>query len=100
MAWLFFTLLFDGIVLFFLFQFMDYPLDNAMIAFSVLNPVDLARVMVLLQIDISVLMGATSAVFHNVFGNSAGMLVAFSVMTLWAFVPLWASLRRFVRKDL
>lgn len=100
MAWLFFTLLFDGIVLFFLFQFMDYPLDKAMIAFSVLNPVDLARVMVLLQVDISVLMGATSAVFRNVFGNSLGMLVAFTVMVCWALLPLWASVRRFVRKDL
>jgi Cu-processing system permease protein len=100
MAWLYFTLLFDGIVLFFLFQFMDYPLDNAMIAFSVFNPVDLARVTVLLQMDISALMGATSAVFRNAFGNGAGIFVAFTIMTLWALVPLWASVRRFVRKDL
>ena len=31
MAWLYFALLFDGIVLFLLFQFADYPIENAMV---------------------------------------------------------------------
>ena len=31
LVWLYFTILFDGLVLFFLFQFADYPLDKIMI---------------------------------------------------------------------
>ena len=100
MIWLFFTLLFDGIILFLLFQFMDYPLDKAMIAFSVLNPVDLARVTVLLKMDISALMGVTSAVFRDAFGTGVGMAVAFSIMGIWALLPLWLSVRKFNGKDL
>jgi Cu-processing system permease protein len=100
MVWLYFTLLFDGIVLFLLFQFMDYPLDKAMIGFSVLNPVDLARVTVLLKMDISALMGVTSAVFRDAFGSGAGMGIAFAIMALWAILPLWISVRKFNRKDL
>jgi Cu-processing system permease protein len=100
MVWLYFTLLFDGIVLFLLFQFMDYPLDKAMIAFSVLNPVDLARVTVLLKMDISALMGVTSAVFRDAFGSGAGIGIAFAIMALWAILPLWISVRKFNRKDL
>src|SRR5262249_3352250 len=41
MLWFYFTLIFDGLVLFFLFQFSDYPLEKPMIVLSSLNPIDL-----------------------------------------------------------
>ena len=100
MLWLYFTLLFDGVVLFLLFQFMDYPLEKAMIGFSVLNPVDLARVLMLLKLDVSAMMGVTSAVFSQVFGSSLGITVAGMVMLAWIGAPLWLSVRKFNRKDL
>jgi Cu-processing system permease protein len=100
LLWLYFTLLFDGIVLFILFQFMDYPLEQAMIVMSMLNPVDLSRVIMLLQLDISAMMGVTSVVFRTVFGSPLGMGVAIAVLGMWVAVPLWASLRTFQRKDL
>ena len=100
LLWLYFTLLFDGIVLFILFQFMDYPLEQAMIIMSMLNPVDLSRVIMLLQLDISAMMGVTSAVFRTAFGSPLGMGVAIGVLMLWIAIPLWASLRTFRRKDL
>ena len=100
MLWLYFTLLFDGIVLFLLFQFMDYPLEKAMIGFSVLNPVDLARVLMLLKLDVSAMMGVTSAVFSQVFGSSLGITIAGMVMLAWIGAPLWLSIRKFNRKDL
>jgi len=34
MTWLFFALLFDGLVLFLLFQFQDYPIENAMVGIT------------------------------------------------------------------
>jgi Cu-processing system permease protein len=100
LIWLYFTLLFDGIILFLLFQFMDYPLEKAMIGFSALNPVDLSRVLILLKMDISALMGVTSAVFKDVFGTGIGMGFALSIMLIWIFLPLWFSVRNFNRKDL
>jgi Cu-processing system permease protein len=100
LLWLYFTLIFDGIILFLLFQFMDYPLEKAMIGFSILNPVDLSRVLILLKMDASALMGVTSAVFSDVFGSSIGMTVALFILLLWIFFPLWISVRKFNRKDL
>lgn len=100
LLWLYFTLIFDGIILFLLFQFMDYPLEKAMIGFSILNPVDLSRVLILLKMDVSAMMGVTSAVFHDVFGSSIGMIVALCILVLWVFFPLWFSVRKFNRKDL
>lgn len=100
MLWLYFTLIFDGLVLFFLFQFADYPLETAMVALTSLNPVDLARIMILLKLDISALMGYTGAVFQQVFGGSLGMFYAVSILAFWIVIPLWLSLRKFSRKDL
>ena len=100
LLWIYFTLIFDGIILFLLFQFMDYPLEKAMIGFSILNPVDLSRVLILLKMDASALMGVTSAVFNDVFGSSIGMTVALFILLLWIFFPLWISVRKFNRKDL
>jgi Cu-processing system permease protein len=100
LLWLYFTLLFDGLVLFLLFQFMDYPLEKAMIGFSALNPVDLSRVLMLLKMDVSAMMGVTSAVFKNVFGSGIGQAFALLIMLLWILFPLWLSVRKFNHKDL
>jgi len=100
LLWFYFTLIFDGIVLFLLFQFIDYPMEKTMILFSCLNPVDLARILILLKLDISALMGATSAIFRNFFGSQWGMMATILIMAAWAFLPLWWSVRKFNRKDL
>lgn len=100
LLWFYFTLIFDGIVLFLLFQFIDYPMEKPMVVFSCLNPVDLARILILLKLDISALMGATSAVFRDFFGNQWGMAATILIMLAWAITPLWWSVRKFNRKDL
>lgn len=98
--WLFFALLFDAIVLFLLFQFQDYPLENAMVVMSFFNPIDLSRIQILLQMDISALMGYTGAVFHEFFGSLNGIIISFAGLTVWIVLPLLSSLRTFRRKDL
>ena len=100
LLWLFFSLLYDGLVLFLLFQFMDYPVEKGLVALSLLNPVDLARILILLKLDISALMGATSAVFNNFFGQYMGMAMAIIAMILWIVLPMGISMRKFNRKDL
>ena len=100
LLWLYFSLLFDGFVLFLLFQFSDYPVEKLMMGISMLNPIDLGRIMILLKMDISALMGYTGAVFKDFFGTQAGMGLSFFVLLLWAVVPLYFSIRRFNRKDL
>lgn len=100
LLWLYFSLLFDGIVVFLLFQFADYPLENAMVGVSALNPIDLSRIMILLKMDISAMMGYTGAIFKNFFGTTVGLSIAISILFLWFILPLLISLRKFKRKDL
>ena len=100
LLWLYFSILFDSIVLFILFQFQDYPLEKPMIIFSFLNPIDLGRIQILLKMDISALMGYTGAIFKDFFGTATGMVVTSMVLLSWVFLPLSLSLRNFKRKDL
>lgn len=100
MLWLFFSLLFDALVLFLLFQFQDYPLEKIMIVFSFLNPIDLGRIQILLQLDISALMGYTGAVFREFFGNTTGIVLSFSGLIFWIIFPILISVKKFKRKDL
>lgn len=100
MLWLYFSLLFDGLVLFLLFQFSDYPLEKPMIAVSALNPIDLSRILILLQLDVSAMMGYTGAVFKDFFGTLSGMIFSCIVLLLWIILPLWFSTKRFNIKDL
>ncbi|SMD10461.1 ABC transporter permease subunit [Pedobacter nyackensis] len=100
LLWLYFSLIFDALVLFFLFQFQDYPLESAMVFFSFLNPIDLGRVQILLQMDISALMGYTGAIFREFFGNQVGVALSFFGLSIWIAIPLFISLKKFSRKDL
>lgn len=100
LLWLYFSILFDGLVLFLLFQFSDYPIEKPMILISMLNPIDLSRILILLKMDMSAMMGYTGAVFQDFFGTSTGIIVSFSVLFLWIVLPVWFSVRRFNRKDL
>jgi Cu-processing system permease protein len=98
--WLFLSLIYDGLVLFFMFQYADYPIEKPMAILTALNPVDLARIHVLLQVDTEALMGYTGAIFKKMFGTGPGMMVSLALMVVWVAGPFYLSLRLFDKKDL
>jgi Cu-processing system permease protein len=99
LLWLFFTVIYDGLVLIFVYAFGDYPLERVMIILSMLNPVDLVRIALLMELDAAVMMGYTGAVFQKFFGSLAGMLITLGSMLVWILLPFYLGLRSFVKKD-
>ena len=71
-----------------------------MVALIFMNPIDLSRIQILLQMDISALMGYTGAVFREFFGNNTGIILSILGLILWIIFPLMISLKKFKRKDL
>lgn len=98
-TWLALTVLYDGIVMIALTVFADYPLERPALAAMLANPIDLARLLILLQLDVSALMGYTGAVFERFFGSMGGVLLASLALVMWTGVPLLLGARRFQRKD-
>ena len=100
MIWFYCSIIFDGLVLVFLFTFSDYPLEKVMIMITALNPIDLARILILLQLDISALMGYTGALYQQFFGSGYGMFFSLFMLLIWIIVPVVFALKIFRKKDL
>ncbi len=98
--WFYFSLIYDGILLWVIFAFSDYPLEKVTLALVALNPVDLARIVMLLKLDISALMGYTGAFYKNFFGSYWGILFSTAVLLIWVALPLGLATRIFSKKDL
>lgn len=98
--WFYFSLIYDGILLWIIFSFSDYPLEKVTLGLVALNPVDLARIVMLLKLDISALMGYTGAFYKHFFGSQMGILFSSFVLILWVTLPLGLATRIFGRKDL
>jgi len=100
LLWFYFALIYDGLVLLVLFTFSDYPLEQLTLVLSSLNPIDLGRIFLMLQLDISALMGYTGATYKDFFGSPLGGVYTAAILALWVVLPLGGALRCFNRKDI
>lgn len=100
LLWFYFALIYDGLVLTILFAFSDYPMEKVTLLLSSLNPIDLGRIYLMLQMDVSALMGYTGATYKDFFGSSVGLLYTLGIMLVWIVVPVLLALRSFSKKDL
>jgi len=98
-VWLATTIVYDGLVLGAAAAFGNYPLERPLLALMLANPVDVARVLVLTQLDVSALMGYTGALFQHTFGTLVGTSVAIAALLAWCAVPLGLAGQRFLRRD-
>lgn len=97
--WLFFSILYDGILLLIMFQFSDYPIEKLIIVLSSFNPVDISRILILIHTDYSALMGYSGALFKEFLGSQKGSVVIFAILIAWIIIPAIAAIRKFIRKD-
>jgi Cu-processing system permease protein len=99
LVWLFMAVIYDGLFLISLVVFEDYPLDRVTLFGTMLNPIDLSRILILLKLDISALLGYTGAVFQQFFGTNLGMVSSMGVLTLWTIVPVFFIISTSSKKD-
>lgn len=99
LLWLFISFLFDGIIMFLMFQFGDYPIEKLIIVLTALNPIDLARISVLLQLDMTAMLGYTGALFRETFHTSIGIVLTILSLIVWIIMPFMISVIKFKNKD-
>lgn len=99
LVWLLMAVIYDGLFLISLVVFEDYPLDNFTLIGTMLNPIDLSRILVLLKLDISALLGYTGAVFQRFFGTNLGIISSISILFLWTVIPVYFIIRAAKKKD-
>ena len=99
LMWLFLAVIYDGLFLISLVMFNEYPLDQFSLLATMFNPIDLSRILILLKLDISALLGYTGAVFKKFFGTDLGLIISFAVMILWIVLPVWRINTKLKKKD-
>ncbi len=82
-VWLFFAIIYDGLFLMVLILLKDYPLESLSITLTMLNPIDLARILIILKLDISAMMGYTGAVLHKYLGTQVGTIAIALSLIFW-----------------
>ena len=99
LLWLFMAVIYDGIFLISLVVFNEYPLDRLALFATMFNPIDLSRILILLKLDISALLGYTGAVFKTFFGTGLGFFLSISIMVLWVLIPVGRMRLKLKKKD-
>lgn len=97
--WAVVAIAWDGLILLVVASFGDWPLDVPLLALSMLNPVDAARVGLVLSLDAPALTGYTGALMQRALGATGGLALTMAALVLWVILPLMLARRRFVRKD-
>jgi Cu-processing system permease protein len=98
--WFYFVLIYDAFILWIVYTFSDYPLETPTLTLIALNPVDLARILMILKLDVSALMGYTGAFYKEFFGSGSGFIFSVSILLLWLIIPMLLAMRIFRKKDL
>jgi Cu-processing system permease protein len=96
---LFYSIIYDGLILFILQMFQDYPMEKLALGLTLINPIDIARMITVLKFDVSALMGYTGAVFENFFGDNLGVMISILIMIIWFIGPFLIGLKKFSNKD-
>ncbi|NPB04709.1 MAG: ABC transporter permease [Thermotogae bacterium] len=98
-VWIYASVIYDAFILFVGMALYDYPIEKAVIILSLLNPVDLARILIVMNLDIAALMGYTGALFTRFVSSSVGYAIIISTLTLWILVPSLIGMFIFARRD-
>jgi Cu-processing system permease protein len=98
--WLYCALLHDAVVFLLLANFADYPVEVPGLLLLMSNPIDLARLALLLSFDLSAMMGYTGRILQKMLSGPAGISFASAMLLVWIAIPLGLGLRRFAKKNL
>ena len=98
-VWLFFSIVYDGMFLLLLLGFKDYPLEELTLGLTMFNPIDLSRILFLMKLDISAMMGYTGAVLQKFLNSSIGTIVIMIVQSLWIILLSFFMVRQAKKKD-
>lgn len=99
LMWLFLAVVYDGLFLISLVLFDDYPLDKFALIGTMLNPIDLSRILIILKSDLSALLGYTGAVFNQFFGTNIGISISLFTLCLWVLFPIARISYKLRKKD-
>jgi Cu-processing system permease protein len=99
-VWLYFALLHDALVFAVVSALREYPIEVPSMILMAINPIDLARVSLLLSLNLAAMMGYTGRILQSFISDGTGALLTAGVLIFWIIGPVVYGARRFHRRDL
>jgi Cu-processing system permease protein len=100
LLWLYSAILHDVFVFAVVSLLRDYPVEIPAMVLMAINPIDLTRVLALLLLDLSAMMGYTGRILQEFLSEPLGRAAVVLIQLLWISLPVWLGLRAFSHKDL
>lgn len=100
LAWLYFAIIHDALIFGVVSVFSDYPVEIPALTLASLNPIDLARMTLLLSLDLSAMMGYTGRILQTFLSKPAGLITVVVLLAFWLTVPLFIGVKIFKKKDI
>lgn len=97
--WMYLLMIHDGIVLMGLLVLKGYPTDIFALIAGTVNPIGLARILLIRHFDQPLLLSFTGARVQLFLASTTGLTAALVAGFTWVVGPLWLGLRAFVRRD-
>lgn len=97
--WLYLLAAHDGLVLICLLWLKGYPTDIPALIAGSLNPIGLARILLIRYFDQPLLLSFTGARVQLFLASTSGLVAALASGLIWVLAPLWLGLRAFMKKD-
>lgn len=99
-VWFYFSVVHDGVVFLILSSFYDYPIEVPSMILTGINPIDLARMSLLLTFDYTALMGYTGTILQKALSGPLGYSLISIMGILWVGTPIVLGARKFNKRDL
>lgn len=100
LVWLYLAVLHDALVFLTVSTLRDYPIEIPSMLLMAINPIDLARVTLLLSLDLPAMMGYTGKILQSSLSGMSGLILTGTALFIWMTFATGMGLRLFLRKDL
>jgi Cu-processing system permease protein len=97
--WMYLLMVHDGIVLIGLLLLKGYPTNTLALVAGTLNPIGLARILLIRYFDQPMLLSFTGARVQLFLSSTTGLIMALITGLCWIFGPLWLGLKSFIKRD-
>ncbi|MDZ4728276.1 MAG: ABC transporter permease subunit [Leptospira sp.] len=96
LVWFYFFIFFDALIFIFSMYLGDYPIEIPSLIIVMLNPIDLIRILIILQTSSSALLGFSGAILMETFGIGGVVSISISFILAWILIPIYVAYRRFL----
>jgi Cu-processing system permease protein len=99
LVWFYFSLFFDSILFILSMYLGEYPIEIPSILIILLNPLDLIRIIILLQTSSAALLGFSGAILMSEFGMMGVILLSCLFLTSWLAIPVAIAFKKFKKRN-